>query len=263
MKVNKWMLLLFMTVFLTTSVHNRASASDSVPKVDTSGWVDVKKPAHLPILMYHSISRGTDSLHVPKEQFREQMKWLSDHGYYTLSPAEAFAVLTQNKKPRAKSVLITLDDGYEDNYTSAYPVLREYGMKATIFMIVNAIGTNNYLKKQQLLEMDQHGIAVESHTMTHPDLTKLTPLEQKEEMAQSKDFFEKLFHKKMTILCYPYGRYNSETVRLAQQTGYKMAVTIKPGTASENQGMFTLHRIRVSPDMSIKGFGRIVDRAQH
>ncbi len=76
MKVNKWMLLLFMTVFLTTSVHNRASASDSVPKVDTSGWVDVKKPAHLPILMYHSISRGTDSLHVPKEQFREQMKWL-------------------------------------------------------------------------------------------------------------------------------------------------------------------------------------------
>lgn len=231
-------------------------------QVDTTSWIDVKKPAHLPILMYHSISKGNgNSLRVPKEKFAQEMKWLKDHGYYTLSPAETYAVLTQGKKPREKCVLITLDDGYVDNYYNAYPILQRYDMKATVFMIGNAVGAKNHLTKQQLMDMHQHGISIESHTIHHWELNRLRASLQRNELIHSKHFLDRLFQQNTIMLSYPSGRYNAETLRLAEQSGYKMAVTTKPGSASSSQGMFTLHRIRVTPGMSVQGFGRIVDRA--
>ncbi|MBM7645487.1 peptidoglycan/xylan/chitin deacetylase (PgdA/CDA1 family) [Scopulibacillus daqui] len=228
--------------------------------VDTKGWISVKKPAHIPILMYHSISKG-NSLRVPKEEFRAEMKWLKDNGYYTLSPEEAYAVLTQDKKPRQKTVLITFDDGYSDNYTEAYPILKKYGMKATIFMIGRSIDKKNHLTREQMKEMNRNGISIESHTISHLELNTLTPEQQRHEMSESKALCDKMFGQNTIMLSYPVGRYNDETLRLAKETGYKMAVTTEPGGASRDQGMFALHRIRISPGMSVKGFGAIVDRA--
>lgn len=228
--------------------------------VNTTGWVDVKRPAHIPILMYHSISTG-NSLRVPEEKFTEQMKWLKDHGYYTLSPEEAYVVLTQDRKPRRKCILITLDDGYTDNFRKAFPILKKNDMKATIFMIGSAIGAKNHLTKQQMAKMHQNGISIESHTIDHLELPQLSPERQRKEMVNSKQLLDRLSQQQTTILSYPAGRYNDDTLRLAKQTGYKMAVTTKPGSASRVQGLYTLHRIRITPDMSIQGFSRIVDHA--
>ncbi|MFC7394627.1 polysaccharide deacetylase family protein [Scopulibacillus cellulosilyticus] len=229
--------------------------------VDTSGWFKVRGPVHIPILMYHSISTGNNSLYVPKDQFREQMTWLKDNGYYTLSPEEAYDVLTQGKKPRKKIILVTFDDGYLDNFTNAYPILRKYGMKATIFMIGRSIDKQNHLTKQQMKEMSQHGISIESHTINHLQLSQLPAEQQRNEMVQSKALYNKMLNQNTILLCYPFGSYNNETLKLAKETGYKMAVTTEPGAASRDQGLYALHRIRISPGMSIQGFGRIVDNA--
>jgi hypothetical protein len=186
--------------------------------VDTSGWIKTNSPVHVPILMYHSISSG-NSLRVPKEQFMLEMKWLKDKGYYTLAPEEVWSVLSGNIEPRKKMVMITFDDGYTDNYTAAYPIIKKYGMKATIFMIGKSIGKKNHLTEQQMLDMSQHGISIDSHTDNHLDLNTLSPKQQHFEMEHSKTLFYKMFHQNTLMLAYPAGRFNSETVAIAKAAG--------------------------------------------
>ncbi|MFT0824723.1 polysaccharide deacetylase family protein [Bacillus swezeyi] len=225
---------------------------------DTAAWIKVKGPARIPILMYHSISSG-NSLRVPEEEFRGHMKWLKENGYYTLTPEEAYIVLTQDQMPREKCVLITFDDGYTDNFAKAYPILKENGMKATIFMIGKSVGRKNHLTEKQMEEMSRNGISIESHTLNHVELNGLTPEQQLSEMTRSKTLFDGMFNQETALLSYPVGRYNGDTLRLAEKAGYKMAVTTEPGAASRDQGMYALHRVRISPGMSPEAFGRTVE----
>ncbi|MEK5523024.1 polysaccharide deacetylase family protein [Heyndrickxia sp. FSL W8-0423] len=231
-------------------------------EIDTSTWIDVDAPARIPILMYHSISSG-NSLRVPREEFREHMKWLHDNGYYTLTPEEAYIVLTENKKPSEKTVFITFDDGYEDNYIDAYPILKEYGLKATIFMIGKYIDKKNHLTEAQMKEMNQNGISIESHTFNHLELPRLSDSQQLDDLTRSKQLFDQLLDQETSIICYPVGRYNEVTKTYAEQSGYKMGVTTEPGAASSEQGMYTLHRIRITPGMSTQWFGQLVENGNH
>ncbi len=174
--------------------------------------------------MYHSISTG-NSLRVPEAEFRGHMKWLKDNGYYTLTPEEAYIVLTQDKMPSEKCVLITFDDGYTDNFEKAYPILKDYEMKATIFMIGKSVGRKNHLTESQMKEMAEHGIAIESHTINHVELNGLAPEQQLSEMTRSKTLFDGMLQQNTTMLSYPVGRYNAETLKQAEKAGYQMAVT--------------------------------------
>lgn len=226
--------------------------------IKTQNWMKQKEPVELPILMYHSISSG-NSLRVPKSEFASHMKWLKDNDYVTLSPEEAYRVFTTNSMPSKKSVLITFDDGYTDNYTKAFPVLKQYEMKATIFMIEQSIGRPNHLTDEQMDEMMSHGISIESHTIHHLELNRLSKQQQEEELKGSKTFFDQRFSQRTRMVSYPVGRYNEETLKLAKEAGYQMAVTTEPGHAKKEQGMMSLHRIRISPGVSPESFGRLVE----
>nr|WP_152846742.1 polysaccharide deacetylase family protein [Bacillus paralicheniformis] len=221
-------------------------------------WIKVKSPARIPILMYHSISSG-NSLRVPEAEFRGHMKWLKDNGYYTLTPEEAYIVLTQDQMPSEKCVLITFDDGYTDNFTKAFPILKEYGQKATVFMIGKSVGGKNHLTEKQMNEMRRSGISIQSHTIHHVELNGLAPGQQLDEMTRSKALFDRMFSQNTVMLSYPVGRYNEDTLKLASEAGYQMAVTTEPGAASREQGMHALHRVRISPGMSPAAFGRMVE----
>ncbi|EIT87071.1 xylanase/chitin deacetylase [Fictibacillus macauensis ZFHKF-1] len=235
-----------------TPIHDQKK-EPAKKTIDTSSWQATNGPAKLPILMYHSISSG-NTLRVPKAEFAKQMKWLHAHDYATLSPEEAYRVFTENKKPKKKAVLITFDDGYGDNFTDALPILKRYHMKATVFMIGDLIGKHHHLTKQQLQQMADANISIQSHTMAHQELNTLAPARQKNEMIRSKRLFNKLMHQQTIMLSYPVGRYTDQTVALAQATGYKMAVTTHPGIAMKKDGMQTLPRVRISPGMSEAAF---------
>ncbi|GLF86803.1 MULTISPECIES: polysaccharide deacetylase family protein [Bacillus] len=226
--------------------------------IETKNWIKQKEPVELPILMYHSISSG-NSLRVPKSEFASHMKWLKDNNYVTLSPKEAYQVLTTNSIPSEKYVLITFDDGYTDNYTKAFPILKQYEMKATIFMIEQSIGRPNHLTDEQMDEMMAHGISIESHTIHHLELNRLSKQQQEEELKGSKTFFDQRFSQRTRMVSYPVGRYNEETLKLAKEAGYQMAVTTEPGHAKKEQGMMSLHRVRISPGLSPESFGRLVE----
>ena len=105
----------------------------------------------LPILLYHSVNDtpvGLPELTVSSESFEQQMKYLSDNGYTPIYFNEI-----KNCAKVEKPILITFDDGYSDNFTCAYPILKKYNCKATVFMIANKIGRNGFLSKEQLQSM--------------------------------------------------------------------------------------------------------------
>ena len=231
-------------------------------QIDTGDWIMAKSAVRLPILMYHSISEG-NGLRVPREEFQAQMAWLRENGYYTLSPEEAYLVLTENRMPSEKCVWLTFDDGYTDNYTEAFPILKENDMKATVFMIGKSIDKGHHLTENQMVEMSRNGISIESHTINHLELNRMTAEQQGAEMVQSKELIDRILDQDTTVLSYPVGRYNEETLGLSEEAGYKMAVTTEPGGASREQGMQALHRVRISPGLSVDGFASLVENASN
>ena len=138
------------------------------------------KIPRIPILMYHEVSDDIDRIKRTRhtnpayllsvDRFREQMEYIHDNGYKTLTLND---LLNTNLNTNKKSVIITFDDGWANNYTHAYPILRQLGLKATIFVITDFVGKPNYVSWDNLIEMNQEGISIQSHTVTHRPLSTL------------------------------------------------------------------------------------------
>ena len=210
----------------------------------------------VPVLMYHSIAvEKGNPIRMPVEQFDKEMKYIKDQGYTTLTMKELYDYF-ENKVPvPTKSVVITLDDGYEDNYTAAFPVLKKYGLKATIFMITSTIDVNpKCLTSAQLKEMDKAGIEIESHTVTHTDLDTLSYSQQLAELKDSKTALENLLGRTVDYVAYPEGRYNDDTVKAVAATGYKMAFTTNGRWSDKSDGILTLDRVYISTFHSMDVF---------
>ena len=128
------------------------------------------------VLNYHKIDHTFISLAVRPEDFDHQMKYLRDNGYHTISPDELYEALAGSGNLPENPVMITFDDGYEDNYTNAYPILKKYGFKATIFVVTGFLDKHKkgYLSWDEAREMNKNGINIESHTVNHRSMTDLT-----------------------------------------------------------------------------------------
>lgn len=227
-------------------------------KTNSITVISNKNRVKIPILMYHSIAYEKDNiLRVPKEIFEKQMKFIKDSGYTTLSLNELYNFMQNDTPVSKKSVVITFDDGYVDNYTNAYPVLKELGLKATVFVIVNTIDKDkNYLTSEQLKIMDKNGINIESHTLSHEDLSKLTYEQQLYTLTHSKESLEKLLYKEIKYFAYPYGSCNNDTIKAIKKCEYTLAVTTAGGFASKEDGIYTLSRVFISGSASMKEFER-------
>lgn len=223
-------------------------------------WIESDTEITFPILMYHSLTESEgNSLKIPPAEFKEHMKWLKDNGYYTLTPEEAYIVLTENKKPAEKIVWITLDDGYLNNYTDGFPILKELEMKATINYITSKLGSSNYFDLNQMKEMSQSKlINIESHTVSHLDLNTLEDDRITTELKDSKSWIDKELNQTTSLLCYPAGRYDERVKKIAEDVGYKMAVTTEPGYAKKSDGLFGLKRVRISPGYTGEAFGQFI-----
>ena len=207
----------------------------------------------IPVLMYHSIDyeKGNE-LRLPKEQFKEQMKYLKDNGYTTLTLNELYNFLEKNKPIPEKSIVITLDDGYVDNYTNAYPILKELGFNATVFVVTSNIDKDKRtLTSKQIKEMDEAGIQIASHTYNHDKLDDLSYEKQLQTMKKSKDDLEKILNHKVDFIAYPYGKWNEESIKAAKDAGYKMALTTQGGWSNKQDGIYT---------SSLKGIDNFKDR---
>lgn len=213
-------------------------------------------PVNIPVLMYHSIAyEKNNELRVPKEKFREEMQVIKDNGFTPITLDDLYSHFTKETALPQKPLIISFDDGYKDNYENALPILKEFGFKACAFVITCQIDdSTDFMTSAMLKEMEANGVDIECHTVTHPHLSTLSYDKQLVELRDSKTKLEKLLNKKINYIAYPYGSYNSDTVKLTESLGYKMAFTTNEGPANKAQGMFTLDRVYVSNANSVDYF---------
>ena len=219
----------------------------------------------IPVLYYHSIAyEEGNELRIPKEKFRQQMQYLKDNGYTTLSLDEFYNFLTENTPIPNKSVIITFDDGYRDNYENAFPILKEFGYKAAVFVITSAIDKEKeFLTSDELKEMSNSNIDIESHTLNHDNLSSLDYDAQINTLKDSKEFLEEILQKEVKYIAYPYGEWNDDTLKAAKSAGYNMAFTTVGGWSNKNQGIYTLNRVYVSNNHNMDEFKRRLTNSQY
>jgi peptidoglycan/xylan/chitin deacetylase (PgdA/CDA1 family) len=200
--------------------------------------------------MYHSINyEKNNPLRVPKAKFAAEMKWLYTNGYHTLSLDELYNAISKGKSVPEKSVVLTFDDGYSDNYRSAFPIIKQYHFKATVFMITSKIDKFLYLKSDQLKEMDRNGFSVESHTVTHPHLDSLSYKQQYKELTDSKAKLAALLGHSVDYMAYPYGNFNSSAIAAAKKAGYKLCFRMKGGMGTLNDNHYEFPRAYVGENL--------------
>ena len=239
---------------------NKQQQSQTSQSKTIAKWKTYDEPVQIPILMYHAVhvmdpsEASNANLIGDPDLFEAQIKALSKAGYYFLTPEEAYKAFTENALPAKKVVWLTFDDGNEDFYTIAYPILKKYKAKATNNVITGFVkkGNAGNLTVKQMKEMMAHGMSFQSHTVNHPDLSATDKATQKVELTDSIDFLENKLNTKVNTIAYPSGRYNQTTLDLAKKT-YKLGLTTNEGLASAKDGLLSLNRVRILPTTTAKG----------
>ena len=206
------------------------------------------EPSGIPVLNYHQINdRDKNALTVTSSQFAAQMDYLKAAGYHTITATELADALERGAPLPPKPVLLTFDDGYLDNYTVAYPILKERGMKAAIFLITDYVGRYpNYLTWEQAQEMQQNGIEFGSHTLNHVDLTQCaSAAEVRRQLVNSKSALEWRLDRPIEFLAYPCGQRNEMIIAQLKDTGYRAAFTVELGFDFLGDNPYELHRIPI------------------
>lgn len=195
----------------------------------------------VPILLYHGVNDSTfgmEELFVRPAEFEMQMKYLHDNRYTPIT----FEEIEQHEK-FSKPVIITFDDGNTDNFQYAYPVLKKYNMKATIFMIAGYIDHPEYLSARQMQQMSDI-ISFQSHTFSHSRLSLLPDEKKREEFVKSKEMIEKNTQKPVIALSYPYGDFDPQVGKIASDH-FDFCVTTKKGFYSSLDDRHRIRRLSV------------------
>lgn len=159
-----------------------------------------------------------------------------------------------------KSLVITFDDGWVDNYTNVFPILQEYGLTATIFVATGFIGQPNYMSWSQLGEMSAAGISIQSHTVNHRPLGTLGDEEIGRELVHSKKTIEDAIGKRVDFLSLPHGVFDGRVLKIAEESGYLAVCTSEPGYAHENRNLPVLKRINIPGRLSMDTFKKILEK---
>jgi peptidoglycan/xylan/chitin deacetylase (PgdA/CDA1 family) len=192
----------------------------------------------IPILCYHRFGNARSKLTVTPAAFEAQMEYLARNGYRVLPLADLPAFLQGREPLPAKTVVITIDDGYRSNYDIAFPILRKYGFPATIFLYSDFVGASDAMSWAQMKEMVASGlIEVQPHSKTHANLTLRLPGETdakyRERIRREVEAPTALIKDRLGLVsvtfAYPYGDVNEMVIELLGQQGIKLGATVTPG----------------------------------
>ncbi len=199
------------------------------------------------ILAYHHVFNADQDLCIKPGDFEKQLLTLRRKGFKSMSLESYLQTLKVSSKfsTKGKYVIITFDDGWQDNYMNAFPILQKYGYTATIFLAVAYIGEKeDYLTWEQVMKMHRAGFEFGSHTLTHPHLTRIPIAKAREEITESKKALEIRLGKEIKTFCYPYGEYNQSIIQLVREAGYQGAV-VTPSSGRCETSIYSIRRVGV------------------
>lgn len=207
----------------------------------------------LPILMYHHTepeaevkTDGHANLNVTAEWFDKQMAYLKSRGTATLTITDVVTSLLNKNKLPGNSVVITADDGYDDIYQNAYPILQKYGLHMDLEIIAGLVGNKGYLTWDQLRQMQSSSLVhIYNHTWSHPSLASLKPDKVTSELSTAQTLLQQNLGVTNKIIIYPYGSFNNSVIAIAKNLGFAAGVSTLPGQIQCDSFLMALHRTRI------------------
>ena len=216
----------------------------------------------VPILVYHNLgpqSRGRLTLGVAA--FEEQMRYLKREGYRVIGLSEFLEFTALRRQLPRKSVVLTFDDGWKPFREFAYPLLKELGFTATLFIYTDFVGARIALSWDEIRQLGQEGFQVEAHSKTHSDLRRRQGESETEhaqrmqaELAQPLALFQRHLGRTSQILAYPYGAQDEDVLKRAKEHGYVAAFTVRRQGAQSFVPLLTIHRSQIYSEMSLEEF---------
>lgn len=272
----KWMEEVFLTpekFIPSREVSNRLFADYSIPVnlekiqsvyqkvVREEHYRHTQGEAWLPVWMFHRVSDGELNDHhrtfVSKDRLRKYFQFLKSKGFSPITFREYSEMTLLGTLPR-KPIILTFDDGYEDNHRNLLPLLKEFGFKAVIYLLANSELKRNtwddtqdrLLNPEQIREMTRSGhIGWGSHGLTHRKFSEMTSTEILEELRESKRIIREWTGESPVSFAYPYGVSVSPAVRaLTFEAGYQFAVCTDQGGASLEEDPLNIYRVNMFPN---------------
>ncbi len=216
-------------VFEAAAVGTSPYAELTIPIV--APVVATTTKVNVTILVYHIVrpayasdSAAVRALALTPETFDAELKHLQMSGYHIVTYAEVEASLASSRPLPPKPVLLSFDDGWSDQYTYAFPILKKYQDTATFFVFTNAIGSKGFFTWAQLREMLAAGMRVGDHSRSHPYLVKISS-ESKlwSEIDGSKKLLEEKLGVPINEFAYPFGQHNPAIIALVKEAGFRSA----------------------------------------
>ena len=203
----------------------------------------------VPVLMYHhvGIPSGKWRLNtVSEKSFEYQMAFMKRHGFQVISFDDLVTGMKEGQQFARNTVVLQFDDGYEDNYKYAFPILKKYGFPAMVFLVSDSVGAPDFLTWDQVKEMEKYNFLAGAHTRHHVYLPKASLAKAQDEIAGSKKIIEDHLGHSIHYFAYPSGGFTEDVKCLVKEAGYEAAVTTHQGKDKFNVDLYELKRIHMN-----------------
>ena len=254
----------------TAAATSTIAATATPAKTATPTRVYAPRPAAngVPILMYHYIRVNPDrrdqlgyGLSVTPDLFRAHVEFLNERGFRAITMRDLTAMLDAQILPPEKSIVLTFDDGYRDAYTEAWPVLKQFGFKATLYVVTDFLEQGPYLTRPQVRELHANGIEIGSHTQSHLNLPSLNSQRLTREIVESRAILQDLIGAPVLSFCDPSGKYNDVVERAVKSAGYASATTVEHGIIRGKEDRMAMPRVRMYGGIGLNSFANLIGEA--
>ena len=234
-----------------------------------------KKKYEIPVIMYHRVinkseNEGIYGTYIYEDIFRKHLQYLKDKNYTVITFKDLDKIGWRNRFEKGKKyIILTFDDGYKDNYDLAFPILKEFDFKATIFLMgrstynewdVKAGGEIEFplMSVEMIKEMQDYGIEFGAHTFNHPKLNTLSNEEIEYQIVDVKKPLEEKIGKEIITFAYPYGILNDYAKKMTKKAGYTFALATDSGSVCLSDDLYQIRRIAIFPNTNLFSFKRKV-----
>ena len=253
---------------------NLKNIVDKIEKKYFSLYVN-KKKYDIPVIMYHRVinnpeNEGVYGTYIYEDMFKKHLQYLKDKNYTVITFKDLDKIGWRNRFEKdRKYIILTFDDGYKDNYDLAFPILKEFNFKATIFLMgsstynewdVKAGGEKEFplMSVEMIKEMQDYGIEFGAHTFNHPKLNTLSNEEIEYQIVDAKKPLEEKIGKEIITFAYPYGILNDYAKEMAKKAGYTFALATDSGSVCLSDDLYQIRRIAIFPNTNLFSFKRKV-----
>jgi peptidoglycan/xylan/chitin deacetylase (PgdA/CDA1 family) len=244
----------------SSSGSSKAKTPASAPAITgptVSG--DAAQKIAVPILEYHAISVPPAGASLPElftstGDFTDQLSYLKGQGYVAITLDQLFDGWTGKTPLPEKPVVVSMDDGYLTQYTHALPVLQKLGWPGVLNLKLQSLDPGQEMTPAMIKKMIAAGWEIDSHTITHPDVTTLSSASLQHELGDSRTMLQKEFGIPVDFFCYPAGKFDDGAIAELKRDGYTGATTEIPGFARSDGDPFKLPRIEITGSDGLDGF---------